>query len=276
MNSIPRRAAQVALLALLGLACVVIHSDATLTASRIVPHRIQTLPRITLWAWERSEDLRSIDPTTTAIAFLDRTIFIGSHLISRPRSNPLLYPTGTTRIAVVRIEVEPATPLTPSIEDQLLPILLRSAQRPNIAALQIDFDATRSQRPFYRRLLNDLRSQMPPALPLSITALASWCSYDNWLTTLPIDEAVPMLFRMEPDRHRINPDNPALRIREPLCKGSVGLSTHEPWPSEAGNRRIYLFPDRGWKTDLPLLASQLSAPEAPAISGHISKQKVNP
>ena len=54
-----------------------------------------------------------------------------------------------------------------------------------------DFDATRSQRPFYRDLLVDLRSQMPADLPLSITALASWCSFDDWLADFPSTKPFP-------------------------------------------------------------------------------------
>ncbi len=97
---------------------------------------------------------------------------------------------------------------------------------------------------------------MPASLPLSITALASWCSYDDWIATLPVDEAVPMLFRMEPDRRRARPDRPELRIREPLCTGSVGISTHEPWPEEMADKRIYIFADRGWRNDLSLLSDR--------------------
>jgi hypothetical protein len=92
---------------------------------------------------------------------------------------------------------------------------------------------------------------MPANLPLSITALASWCSWDGWLRDLPIDEAVPMLFRMEPDRKRAPPDIDDFKIREPLCQGSVGVSTTEPWPSDLAGKRIYVFSDRGWRDDVP-------------------------
>src|SRR5262249_25558262 len=107
----------------------------------------------------------------------------------------------------------------------------------------------RSQRDFYRDLLIDLRRQLPPGLPLSITALASWCSYDDWLRKLPIDEAVPMFFRMEPDRRRASTTLAAFRIREPLCQASVGVSTAEAWPSDMDGKRIYVFPDNGWRVD---------------------------
>jgi hypothetical protein len=88
-----------------------------------------------------------------------------------PRRQSYLYPAGTRRIAVVRIEAPGtiAEGLEPSAADAILAV----AGDPAIAALQIDFDARRSQREFYTGLLRDLRRRMPPNLPLSITALAS-------------------------------------------------------------------------------------------------------
>jgi hypothetical protein len=129
--------------------------------------------------------------------------------------------------------------------------ILVSAREPGIAALQIDFDATRSQRNFYRDLLVDLRRQMPAGLPLSITALASWCSWDGWMRGLPVDEAVPMMFRMEPDHRRAPPNVDDFHIREPRCQASAGVSTDEPWPSDLAGKRIYVFPDHGWRNDSP-------------------------
>jgi hypothetical protein len=107
---------------------------------------------------------------------------------------------------------------------------------------------------FYAAVLQDLRKQMPPNLPLSITALASWCSNDDWISGLPIDEAVPMLFRMEPDRRHAPEDLPQFQIREPKCMGSAGISTREQWPDQLAGKRIYVFADRGWHDDLDVLA----------------------
>jgi hypothetical protein len=228
--------------------------------------RLLSLPHITLWAWERPEDLTTIDPRTTAVAYLDRTILIGPpsaspNVIVEPRRQPLAVPKAARLIAVVRIEAPPGLVPSDNQRQQGLSALADAASQPGLAALQVDFDATRSQRPFYAALLNALRTQMPQGLPLSITALASWCSYDDWIAALPVDEAVPMLFRMEPDRRRAPPDSPWFQIREPLCQGSLGLSTHEFWPPEARealepSRRIYLFADRGWHADLSTLADR--------------------
>jgi hypothetical protein len=230
--------------ALLALCCG-IHSDA---APRL-PRRMITLPRLTLWAWERREDLSHLDSGRLAVAYLDQTLTFGLNVHAQPRRDPVIFPASATRIPVVRLEAGSNVVLDDMARGQAVRAILSSAKQPAIAALQIDFDATRSQRDFYRALLIDLRRQMPPDLPLSITALASWCSYDDWLRGLPIDEAVPMFFRMEPDRRRAPASLAEFRIREPLCQSSVGISTTEAWPQGIDGKRIYLFPDNGWRVD---------------------------
>jgi len=255
--SLPKAALRrFATLALLALVCLTLRPNELRYHPAFVSKRMLSLPKRVFWAWDRSEDLRSIDPQTTAIAFLDQTILIGPEIVSQPRQHSYAYPTCAIRIAVVRIEVKPGTRLDQTQERQTVESLLQSAQQPGISAFQLDFDATHSQHDFYRHILRQLRSQMPPELPLSITALASWCSYDDWISSLPIDEAVPMMFRMEPDRRRLSPDRPELQIREPLCQSSVGISTRESWPDDLSGKRIYIFPDRGWQNDLPLLAER--------------------
>lgn len=224
-----------------------IHSDA-------LPHpqgRLAALPRVTLWAWERREDLHTLHTRRFAVAYLDQTLTIGLTVHSQSRRNALVLPASATRIAVVRIDAPPTAILNPQNRIDAIQSILVSAHEPGIAALQIDFDATRSQRQFYRDLLIDVRRQMPAGLPLSITALASWCSWDGWLRDLPVDEAVPMMFRMEPDRHRAPPSIDDFQIREPLCRTSIGISTGEPWPSNFAGKRIYVFPDHGWHNSPP-------------------------
>ena len=218
--------------------------------------RMSSLPPYTLWAWERREDLRSVDTRRFAVAYLDQTVSIGLTVGTQLRRDPVAFPGTAVRIPVVRIEVPRGAVLNDVNRADVVDTMLASAFQPGIAALQVDFDATHSQRTFYRDLLFDLRRRIPPNLPLSITALASWCSYDDWLAGLPIDEAVPMLFRMEPDRRRAPSNVDELRIREPLCRSAVGVSTTEPWPSELGARRIYIFADNGWRHDSPAVLAR--------------------
>jgi hypothetical protein len=217
------------------------------------PSRMNSLPAVTLWAWERREDLRAIKGRPIAVAYLDQTITIAADVRSQMRRDPVIFPASQVRMPVIRIEAPREAKLSDANREAAVRSILVSAHEPGIAAVQIDFDATRSQRAFYRSLLFDVRRQMPAGLPLSITALASWCSWDGWLRDLPVDEAVPMYFRMEPDRRRAPADADGFRIREPLCMDSVGVSTTEPWPSWTASKRVYIFPDEGWQTDLPAL-----------------------
>jgi hypothetical protein len=250
------RLSKIATLAFLSFLCLALQPNLKLSAAAGPSLRMQRLPRQTFWAWERPEDLHAIDPKTTAVAYLDQTILIGPEVISEARHQPLAYPSDATRIAVVRIEVLPGMKFDAAAERQVVELLLRSAVKPGISVLQVDFDATRSQRSFYGDVLRDLRRQIPVNLPLSITALASWCNYDDWITGLPVDEAVPMFFRMEPNRSRVRANGTQFRINEPLCMGSVGISTHEAWPEDMAGKRVYVFADRGWREDLSLLTDR--------------------
>ena len=218
------------------------------------PHpqgRLAHLPRVTLWAWERREDFHALGTRRFAVAYLDRTLTVGLIVESQLRRNPIVFPPSAVRVPVVRIETTPSSVLNGENRDEVVRNLVLSAHEPGIAALQIDFDATRSERKFYRDVLLELRSQLTPRIPISITALASWCSWDDWLRGLPVDEAVPMMFRMEPDRRRAPPSLDDFRIREPLCQSSIGVSTMEPWPSDTRGKRVYVFPDNGWQVDSP-------------------------
>lgn len=230
--------------------CLLLKPDALNLAPP--PGRMNALPARTLWVWERSEDLSSLDPRTTALATLDRTIVLGRTATVITRRQSYVFPAGTTRIAVVRIEAPGE--IGPDLEQPTAGLILNTLSGPPVAALQVDFDARQSQRVFYVGVLRNLRRRMPPDMPLSITALASWCSSDDWLGGLPIDEAVPMFFRMEPDRRDAPMELLRFRVREPLCLGSIGISTREPHSASTDGKRVYIFPDRGWRRDLPLIS----------------------
>jgi len=110
---------------------------------------------------------------------------------------------------------------------------------------------------------------MPPTLPLDITALVSWCSTDDWIGDLPINAATPMYFRMEPDRRRLLITSaPEYRLHEPLCTGSAGVSTAEPWPQELAEKRVFIFADRGWAQDFAMRSSVPSSSSSQVHTGH--------
>lgn len=212
--------------------------------------RLNAFPKIFLWAWEREERLDFINPREVGVAFLAETIHLnGDRIVERPRLQPLAVPNGTTLIAVVRVESARDAPpaLTDNQRALLVEVLNRIARKPNIAALQIDFDATASERNFYRKLLQDTRHRLPESMPLSMTALASWCIFDNWIDDLPVDEAVPMFFEMGLDEERVkNYFRAGGEVRAPLCRHSIGVSTDEAIASASSNRRVYVFNSQPW------------------------------
>ena len=215
--------------------------------------RMAGLPRIMLWAWERPEDLGFINPRQVGVAFLAQTLYLrGAKVVVRPRLPGLSFSPGTALEAVVRIESDRAEPPALSIAQRWEAVsAIGDLKRiPGIAAVQVDFDATRRERAFYRDLLYDLRRQLPDSQALSITALASWCLGDPWLSGLPVDEAVPMLFRMGPDGRQVLLHLEAGGdFRSALCQQSVGLSTDEPVGRLPVGRRIYLFRPGAWSAE---------------------------
>jgi hypothetical protein len=222
------------------------------------PDRMKSIPSFVLWAWERPADLRFINPHDTGVAFLADTIRL--HLdgvIVRPRLQPLLVPEETKLTAVVRIDVDSDAAFSHGQITDVVAAILRGASLPRVVAVQIDFDATSSQRPFYRALLIELRQRLRPQVPISITAFASWCLADDWISTLPVDEAVPMLFRMGAGTTDVVARLTAGRdFQAKLCQGSLGISTDERWASLPGGRRLYVFPSRTWteQSELAVLA----------------------
>lgn len=207
-------------------------------------------PPVMLWAWERPEDLSSIDPATTGVAFLARTIRLADGgFVVRSRLQPLAVPPGAHLVAVVRVEHaerpggrEGALP-----EPKAVARAIAAMARPGVAAVQVDFDAARSEREFYRALLVEVRAALPASVGLLMTALASWALGDRWVDGLPVDEVVPMLFRMGADdravrRHFANGGDFGSR----LARGSLGLAIDEPRPAVPAGRRVYLFNPRPW------------------------------
>jgi hypothetical protein len=232
------------------------HLPAAQTLPTLPAVALNGMPNRVLWAWEEPEDLHTL-PTNVGVAYLAETYLLTDHITVLPRRQPLSPAPGAPLIAVVRIETRPGFADTPVLRLALAEHLAYYGTRRDIRALQLDFDATQSQQPFYRSVLELLRPQIPRTLPLSITALVSWCGPHSWLRTLPIDEAVPMEFRMGGPRalafaSAARPTYPIpYQITEPLCRTSLGLSIDEPWPASVSSlnpyTRVYLFAPRPWR-----------------------------
>lgn len=217
----------------------------SILALRAKPKPLAGLPPVIVWAWERPEKLDFINTDQIGVAFLAKTLRLeGDRVISRPRLQPLELAPNTKLIAVVRIESDRqnAPTLSSTQLRKAVAEITDLSVLSNISAVQIDFDATTSERRFYRALLHELKPRVPS---LSITALASWCAGDRWLSNLPIDEAVPMLFRMGGDHRRFQSGQ---RFEPPICANSAGVSTDEPITAPPVDR-LYIFSPHPWSRD---------------------------
>jgi hypothetical protein len=212
--------------------------------------RREPLPRVILWAWERPTDLSFINPRETGVAFLAQTIRLRSgEVVIRPRLQPLNLPEAARVMAVARVEMDAVSRPELSAQqcEKLAGAIADMARLPNVSHIQIDFDATQSERKFYRNVIVEVRRRLPDTVGLSITALASWCTYDDWISDLPIDEAVPMLFRMAADGKQIaNRLDAGEDFIAPPCRHSYGISTDEPRANLSSARRFYVFNPDPW------------------------------
>ena len=222
------------------LAILIIGSTALITAASC--HRNSTrnrldeiqFPSVVLWAWERPEDLSFIDSHQRGIAFLAQTLTLkGDEVIFNPRHQPLEAPPDARMIAVTRIESQKVTGQKPALSahqrEKLVKLIRQTLELGRVTAIHSEYDAQVSERDFYRALLQDLRAQLPDNVPLSMTALASFCIGDRWLNDLPVDEAVPMIFRMGADDRTVkNMLAGGHDFGEPLCRQAVSLAGAHP------------------------------------------------
>jgi hypothetical protein len=211
------------------------------------------MPPKILWAWERPEDLRFLDPEEFGVAFLAQTLTLkGPDVVRVQRRQPLEVNPEVYLIAVTRIETaktaERRAELSTEQRNQTSIFVKKTLELPNVKAIQIDFDAAVSERGFYRELIADIRREIPEDTPLTMTALASWCIGDPWFSDLPVDEAVPMAFVMGSDSRRVRSFlAEGNDWREPLCRKSYGVSLEEPLGIDfKPGRRIFYFKSNAW------------------------------
>lgn len=225
------------------------------------PPSRRAAPNKILWAWERPEDLRFLGANQFAVAFLAQTLLLKNDaVIFQPRRQSLQVAPDAYLIAVTRIETakqsSERSDLSAERKEKIVALIKKTLELPNVKAVQVDFDATVSERSFYRSVITDLKKQLPEDTPLTMTALASWCIGDAWFADFPVDEAVPMAFEMGADAETVrNFLANGSDWREPLCRGSYGIAVDEPLKINfQPRRRFFYFKSKAWeKSDLEKL-----------------------
>lgn len=204
-------------------------------------------PTLVLWAWERPEDLRFAPGVEVAaqVAFIE---LVGDGLEARGRRFALKV-ARTPQTAVIHVEINQRRTLrwTETLRARLAAAVLHYARAIPAQRVQVDFEVRSSERTVLLDLLNDVRRSLPRGTLLSMTALASWCETESWLENAPVDEIVPMLFRMQQGGETIKRRLAAGRdFRNPRCRTALGIATDSPLEQAPPGRRVYLFNPRSW------------------------------
>lgn len=211
-------------------------------------------PSPVIWAWERPEDLRFAGPGATVAVLAGSVTLSGDDVLVQPRLQPAKV-LDLQRIAgVVHLEIDRMRPLpwTYAQRTHTSASVLALLNNPRFAEVQIDFEVPASKRFVLLDLLADVRAGLPAGKHLSMTALASWCDTETWIDAAPVDEIVPMLFRMgaagEPLKRRLAGGGDFHGRR---CQDSIGIATDTLPEHVPSGRRIWMFNPRAW-TDLEL------------------------
>jgi hypothetical protein len=207
--------------------------------------------QLVVWAWERPEDLRFL-PAGVEVAVQTGFVEIsGGVLRARGRRFPLKT-NAPPATAVVHVEIDPrrVPQWTPTLRRRTAAAVLHYAQAVPAGRVQVDFEVVASQRGMLLDLLADVRAGLPETTRMSMTALASWCDTEDWLGSAPVDEIVPMLFRMQLAGERLRKRlAQGQDFRNPRCRGALAVSTDSPIVRAPAGRRVYLFNPRSWTAE---------------------------
>ncbi|HLK24306.1 MAG TPA: hypothetical protein VKT30_06580 [Caulobacteraceae bacterium] len=206
-------------------------------------------PGLALWAWERPEDLSSAPPGVAVAAVEGFVQLSGDAIWARGRRFPLKTAPGAQRIAVVHVQIDASRPLhwTPALRARTAAAVLAYARRPGFSEMQIDFEVPASDRQALIDLAHDVRAGLPAGEPLSMNALASWCETENWVDQAPVDEIVPMVFRLGAGGAKLKAKLEAGGdFADPRCRSAIGVSTDTPLARFPRDRRVYVFSPHSW------------------------------
>lgn len=201
------------------------------------------------WVWPGSNGPQRAGE----VAVLVESLILRGHGVERSgRTQPLAVPADVRLVPVIHVEAADDAPAEISDRQRraIVAAVQRHASLAGSGTLQLDFEAPTRQREAYRTLVATLRDALPTHVRLSVTALAHWCTQGDWLDRLPVDEVVPMLYRLGPHaddwRRRFTQGDPALARR---CQGpALGFATNDP-PSSAllaRATRPYWFDEAAW------------------------------
>lgn len=200
-------------------------------------------PKEFWWYWDRpAQQLPAPPPGVGAAIVTSHVYFSADRMRVIGRRSELRLAADVVIIPVIHVEVDPARPFAASAAQREA---LRAAVLDLVAIrrppwVQLDFEARPTQREFWLASVRAIRASLPTDIGLSVTALASWCYGDEWLGDVPVDEIVPMYFRLGRAREEFEARS-AAGEQQARCLQAHGVADDEAaWPAELPGRR-YVF-----------------------------------
>jgi hypothetical protein len=226
---------------------------------------------LTLWAWDAPEDLSFLKNEPTTVAYYAGTITLKPReVLFCPRSKPIKAPAGLDLYPVFRIENSSQMAPPDSEAKEIVEIVsavmnVKDNRGHFVHDVQIDYDATTSDRAFYVHLLKALRQNLPTKTHIAITALASWAMHDRWLPPGIADEGIVMLFSMGSENEILKSTGKKRWSVGDGIDTSVGISVNEPLTNALlsrqnviqSARRLYIFNSIPWTRDRYLSTKRL-------------------
>lgn len=204
---------------------------------------------VTLWSWDRFDDFTFIRSHKVTLAPLIATFKAQGKgpLKVELRHQRFKRPSSIDWIAVFRIEMPSDRSMSDTDMGRIVSVIKTLSK--GSKEIQLDFDAQKSQRSVYKKLAETLNQHV--SLPLSMTALASWCTYDTWLDDMPVLYAVPMVYNLGEEKELIKhylKKNKEWGVRK--CRGHLGLSLLDlslldDWEIVL-KHRLYFFNHQSW------------------------------
>ena len=224
---------------------------AGIVSSAVAAAERNNLPDEVWWYWDRpATQLPTPAPGVGAAVVTTHIIFSGEGFVRQPRRSALHLPSDVPTVPVIHVEVDPARPFAgnaaqrDALRDAVVDVVGRGG---STRWVQLDFEARRTQRGFWRAAVEAIKAALPPGFRLSVTALASWCYGDRWLGDVPADEIIPMYFRLG----RARPDyvlRSAAGVTESRCALAHGVANDEPpWPVVLSGRRYVFLGRASWR-----------------------------
>lgn len=221
-------------------------------ASMITFFYFQKNNKIYLYSWERFDDFSflkdsSLSNKITVVPLAGEINIYEDELYVNYRTHQIIIPNNIKSFPIIRINNFSSAEMFSKHVNKIEAFILSICSGHDHC--ELDFDARESEYNNYINLMNNIKNKLPKT-KISITAPASWCYPKSWINNLPIEYAVPMVYRLGKDEKTIkNGDVSPLFISNPLCLENIALANDEldfNFKKYIKNKNIYLFNSENW------------------------------